>query len=110
MNLLVLIGCVLISDGELGLKLGDSGAEGPTHGGGGDADTDADSDADSSMCSGPSILDAHTGMGITQAEYDDFVALITGVVASDGVPEEVIATCVVPVLNDPALSSDIVGH
>jgi hypothetical protein len=56
------------------------------------------------------MVTAHTGMGITQAQYDDFIGLIAGILASAGVPADDINYCFAPPLVDPAFSSTIVGH
>ena len=58
---------------------------------------------------GPTMAAAHAGMGITQQEYDDFVGLIAGVLADNGVPADDINDCFAPPLVDPAFSSTIVG-
>ncbi|MFN7147470.1 MAG: hypothetical protein ACK4YP_27130 [Myxococcota bacterium] len=62
------------------------------------------------LYTGPSMVDAHTGMGITQDEYDAFIVLIAGVLADAGVPQTDIEECFAPPLVDPAFSSTIVGH
>jgi truncated hemoglobin YjbI len=59
---------------------------------------------------GPTMEDAHAGMGITQDEYDAFIGLIAGVLASNGVPEEDINLCFAPPLVDPAFVATIVGQ
>jgi hypothetical protein len=56
------------------------------------------------------MKDVHTGMMITSQEYDDFVGLIAGVLADNGVPEEQITECFAPALLAPALKNDIVGQ
>ena len=61
------------------------------------------------LYTGPSMEGAHTGLGITQEEYDAFIGLIAGVLADAGVPEADINFCVAPPLVDPAFSSTIVG-
>jgi truncated hemoglobin YjbI len=58
---------------------------------------------------GPSMGAAHAGMNITQKQYDDFVALIAGVLKTNGVPDKDINGCFAPTLVDPAFSSTIVG-
>ncbi len=35
---------------------------------------------------GPTMADAHAGMNITQAQYDDFIGLIAGALTEAGVP------------------------
>ena len=59
---------------------------------------------------GPDMPTAHAGMGITQMQYDDFIALIAGVLAGAGVPEDDINLCFAPPLVDPAFSAMIVGQ
>lgn len=59
---------------------------------------------------GPSMEDAHEGMGITQEEYDAFVGLIAGVLSSNGVPDDDINLCFAPPLVDPAFAATIVGQ
>ena len=61
------------------------------------------------LYTGPSMESAHAGMGITQAQYDDFITLIAGVLASDGVTADDINYCFAPPLVDPAFSATIVG-
>jgi len=56
--------------------------------------------------SGPTMEEAHAGMAITQQEYDDFVALIAGVLGDNGVPNDTINTCFAP----PLLALARVGH
>lgn len=58
---------------------------------------------------GPSMEEAHAGLGITQSEYDAFIGLIAGVLASNGVPEADINNCFAPPLVDPAFASTIIG-
>ncbi len=58
---------------------------------------------------GPSMVAAHTGLGITQEEYDAFIGLIAGVLADAGVPEADINFCFAPPLVDPAFTATIVG-
>ena len=58
---------------------------------------------------GPSMVDAHTGLAITQEEYDAFIGLIVGVLADAGVPEDDINLCFAPPLVDPAFVETIVG-
>ncbi len=59
--------------------------------------------------SGPSMEVAHAGLGITQDEYDAFVALCAGVLSDAGVPDDYIGACFAPGLTDPALVDSIVG-
>jgi hypothetical protein len=49
-------------------------------------------------------------MGITQQEYDDFVAIIAGVLGDNGVPNETIDTCFAPPLQDPSFAGTIIGQ
>ncbi len=58
---------------------------------------------------GPSMVDAHTGLDITQDEYDAFLGIIVGVLADAGVPETEITACFAPPLVDPAFVATIVG-
>ncbi|MBL9102616.1 MAG: hypothetical protein JNL82_16845 [Myxococcales bacterium] len=58
---------------------------------------------------GPSMEAAHAGLGITQSEYDAFIGLIAGVLASNGVPDADIQNCFAPPLVDPAFASTIIG-
>ncbi len=58
---------------------------------------------------GPSMEAAHAGLGITQDEYDAFVALCAGVLSNAGVPDDYIGACFAPGLTDPALVDSIVG-
>ena len=59
---------------------------------------------------GPSMEAAHAGMGITQQQYDDFIALIVGVLMDAGVPEDDINYCFAPPLVDPAFEATIIGQ
>ena len=59
---------------------------------------------------GPSMEAAHTGLDITQDEYDAFIVLIAGVLADAGVPEDDINLCFAPPLVDPAFVATIVGQ
>lgn len=58
---------------------------------------------------GPDMPTAHAGMKITQKQYDDFVALIAGVLKTDGVADADITGCFAPALTSTAFSSTIVG-
>lgn len=58
---------------------------------------------------GPSMPAAHAGMNITQDEYDDFIGLIAGVLADDGVAADDINLCFAPPLVATSFSSTIVG-
>jgi hypothetical protein len=55
------------------------------------------------------MVDAHTGLGITQSEYDAFITLIAGVLSDAGVPDTDISQCFAPPLVDPAFVATIVG-
>lgn len=59
---------------------------------------------------GPSMEAAHTGLDITQEEYDAFIALIAGVLADAGVPDSDITACFAPPLVDPDFVATIVGQ
>lgn len=70
--------------------------------------------SDASGCSegaytGPSMEAAHTGLDITQEEYDAFIGLIVGVLTDAGVPESDITACFAPPLVDPDFVATIVG-
>ena len=52
---------------------------------------------------------AHTGLDITQEEYDAFIGLIVGVLTDAGVPESDITACFAPPLVDPDFVATIVG-
>lgn len=58
---------------------------------------------------GPSMVDAHTGLDITQDEYDAFLGIIVGVLADAGVPEGDITACFAPPLVDPTFVEMFVG-
>lgn len=58
---------------------------------------------------GPSMEAAHTGLDITQEEYDAFIGLIAGVLTDAGVPETDITACFAPPLVDPDFVATIVG-
>ena len=58
---------------------------------------------------GPSMEAAHTGLGITQEEYDAFIGIIVGVLTDNNVPEDDINLCFAPPLVDPAFVATIVG-
>lgn len=58
---------------------------------------------------GPTMEEAHTGLGITQAEYDAFIGLIAGVLVDNGVPEAYVNECFAPALVDPAFAGTIIG-
>ena len=61
------------------------------------------------LYTGPSMVESHTGLAITQAEYDAFIGLIAGVLADAGVPSTDIEQCFAPPLVDPAFAATIVG-
>ncbi len=58
---------------------------------------------------GPTMEAAHTGLGITQTEYDAFIGLIVNVLKGAGVPDDDINMCFAPALTDPAFVATIVG-
>ena len=58
---------------------------------------------------GPSMVEAHTGLDITQEEYDAFVGLIAGVLSDAGVPDDYIGECFAPALTDPTFAADFIG-
>ncbi len=58
---------------------------------------------------GPTMVEAHTGLAITQAEYDAFISIIVDVLTTNGVPEDDISFCFAPTLVDPAFVETIVG-
>ena len=58
---------------------------------------------------GPSMVEAHTGLDITQEEYDAFVGLIAGVLSDAGVPDDYIGECFAPALTDPTFAADLIG-
>jgi len=57
---------------------------------------------------GPDMVTAHAGMGITSEDYDAFVGLIAGVLVDAGVPEDYVGACFAPALLDPALKNQMV--
>ena len=59
---------------------------------------------------GPSMEAAHAGLGITQLEYDAFIALIVDVLTDNGVPQQDISDCFAPPLVDPSFANTIIGH
>ena len=63
------------------------------------------------------MVAAHTGLGITQAQYDYFVsnivvpALLTnGVANGSGDSPNDVSSCFAPVITDPAFEASIIGH
>jgi truncated hemoglobin YjbI len=58
---------------------------------------------------GPSMEAAHTGLGITQEEYDAFIGLIAAELAEAGVPDNDINYCFAPPLVDPAFVATIIN-
>lgn len=58
---------------------------------------------------GPTMEEAHTGLGITQAEYDAFIGLIVVVLTDNGVPTPYITECFAPTLTDEAFAATIIG-
>ena len=70
--------------------------------------------SDAYMCStgaytGPTMQEAHAGLGITEDEYSAFITLIAGVLASNGVPEADINDCFAPPLVADSFRATIVG-
>ena len=59
---------------------------------------------------GPTMEKAHAGMDITQQEYDDFLAIIAGVLADQGVPNDTVTTCFAPPLQDASFAGTIIGQ
>jgi formylglycine-generating enzyme required for sulfatase activity/truncated hemoglobin YjbI len=49
---------------------------------------------------GPSMVAAHTGLGITSERYDEFVGLIANVMTQVGVSAEYLGTCFAPALTN----------
>lgn len=62
--------------------------------------------------SGPQdMVEAHTGLAITSAQYDYFVAnIIVPALTASGVPAGDVSSCFAPVVADPAFKATIVGH
>ena len=58
---------------------------------------------------GPNMTAVHTGLGITQTEYDDFIGLIATELTEAGVPDEHINLCFAPPLVDPAFANTMIG-
>jgi hypothetical protein len=59
---------------------------------------------------GPSMEEAHAGMNLTEQDYDDFVAIVAGVLANNGVLQETINTCFAPPLQEASLRDSIIGQ
>lgn len=59
---------------------------------------------------GPSMEEAHAGMNITQAQYDDFIGLIAGVLTDAGVPVTYVNECFAPALVEPMFANTIIGQ
>jgi truncated hemoglobin YjbI len=59
---------------------------------------------------GPTMEVAHTGMAITQEQYDAFIGLIAGILEQDMVPADDINLCFAPALVDPAFANTIIGQ
>ena len=64
--------------------------------------------ADPSTYTGADMKTAHAGMGITSQQYDDFITLVAGVLAANGVPESDINACFAPPLVAPEFKAMIV--
>jgi hypothetical protein len=62
------------------------------------------------LYTGPDMVTAHTGMNITQAQYDDFLALIAKALLSNGVDRAAVDQCFAPALTDPTFEASIIGH
>jgi hypothetical protein len=67
---------------------------------------------DGKMYNGPQdMVEAHTGLGITSAQYDYFVTnIVVPALTKNGVPMGDIASCFAPPLLDAGFKSSIVGH
>lgn len=61
------------------------------------------------LYTGPTMEAAHTGLAITQAEYDAFIGLIVEVLTEADVPGDEITACFAPTLTDPAFAATIIG-
>ena len=59
---------------------------------------------------GPTMEAAHAGMNLTEQDYENFVAIVAGVLADNGVPQETIDTCFAPPLQDESLKAQIIGQ
>ena len=59
---------------------------------------------------GRSMEAAHAGMNLTEQDYENFVAIVAGVLADSAVPQETINTCFAPPLQDADLKAQIIGQ
>lgn len=59
---------------------------------------------------GPGMVQAHTGMNITQGEYDAFLGIIVEKLKAAGVTDDHVSKCFAPALTDPAFAATIIGH
>ncbi|MCA9693264.1 MAG: hypothetical protein R3A51_01200 [Nannocystaceae bacterium] len=62
------------------------------------------------LYTGPTMQEAHAGLGITQMEYDAFLGLIVGVLTDAGVPQDHINDCFAPTLTNPDFAATIIGQ
>lgn len=59
---------------------------------------------------GPTMVEAHTGLAITSEQYDYFIAsVVVPALVENGVPEDDITNCFAPPVVDPAFKASIVG-
>lgn len=57
------------------------------------------------------MVAAHTGLNITSAQYDYFIAnVVVPALTDNGVPSGDVSSCFAPVVTDPAFKASIVGH
>lgn len=57
------------------------------------------------------MVSAHTGLGITSAQYDYFIAnIVVPALTANGVPMNDISSCFAPVVTDAGFKATIVGH
>jgi hypothetical protein len=60
---------------------------------------------------GKTMEDSHTGLKITQAQYDYFIAnVVVKALADNGVPEGDISSCFAPVVTDAAFVNSIINR
>ncbi|MEP6654698.1 MAG: hypothetical protein ABJA82_15150 [Myxococcales bacterium] len=67
---------------------------------------------DGKMYRGPQdMVSAHTGLGITSAQYDYFIAnVVVPALTSSGVTTADVSSCFAPIVTDAAFKASIVGH
>ena len=67
---------------------------------------------DGKMYTGPQdMVSEHTGMQITSAQYDYFIAnVVVPALTTNGVPMGDVTSCFAPVVTDAAFKASIVGH